>query len=204
MVFAGCQGGGHAMPDAPVVGTTDGSQQSLGLSVTWDAQPALPGTVSDKLTVSSASFQVNHFQVVADSGNAIRSRYLLEWRQGVAPAQEMFPDATAGVYSKVSLATGGTLVDYAYEIQGTWSDGKVTKQFKIEDDLPITIQLDCDLVLSGAGSAAIAIRVNLGDPLNVIDFKDVIDDPIEISPTSNLLLLQAFRDRLPHGFKTDD
>lgn len=205
MVFTGCQAGGSVMPDTPV-GTTDGSQHGLGMFVSWNARPALPGMVSDKLTISEATFQLNHFQIVADSGNSMRSKYLLAWSAGMAPSQEMFPDATAGVYSKASLDLGGSLVGYAYRIRVTWNDDKGPKPFEIVDVVPLTIVLDCNQVLAAAGSAEIAIKVDLRNALNNINFKDLEDEDgtIEINNTHNMGALQAFRTHLNDAFKSDD
>jgi hypothetical protein len=205
MVFAGCQNGGSAMPDTPV-GTDDGSQHGLGMFVSWNANPALPGMLSDKLSVSDATFQLNHFQVVADSGGSMHSKYLLAWSAGMAPAKEMFPDATAGVYSKASLDLGGNLASFAYQIHGIWSDDKGPKPFTIEDSVPLTISIDCNKLLPAAGSAEIAIKFDLGDPLGTVSFKDLEDEdgPIEITGQSNQLVLAVFRARLPHAFKSDN
>lgn len=204
MVFAGCHNGGSAMPDTPA-GTDDGSQHGLGMFVSWNAQPALPGPLTDKITISEATFQLNHFQIVADSGNSMHSRYLLAWSSGMTPSQEMFPNATAGVYSKASLDLGGTLVNYAYRIRGTWTDDKGPKPFEIADDQPFMIVLDCNKMLAAAGSAEIVIRIDLRNALGSIT-KDLEDDdgPIEISNRNNMAALQAFRGHLQDAFKTGD
>jgi hypothetical protein len=205
MVFAACQPGSAPMPDTPG-GTDDGSPHGLGMFVSWNADPGLPGTLTDKLSVSEATFQLNHFQIVADSGGSMHSKYLLAWSSGMAPPQEVFHDATAGVYSKASLDMGGSLAAFAYQIRGVWNDDKGPKSFLIEDDIPITVVIDCNKMLSAAGSAEIMIRVDLRDPLGTIAFHDLEDEdgPIEISNQNNAGLLPAFRDRLPHAFKSDE
>jgi hypothetical protein len=206
MVLASCQAGNSVMPDTPVGGTDDGPQHGQGMFVSWHADPGLPGTLTDKLSVSEASFQLDHFQIVADSGTSMHSRYLVAWTAAMTPQQEVFHDATAGVYSKASLDLGGSLVNYAYQINGVWNDGKGPRPFHIVDRLPLTILIDCNKTLTAAGSAEIVIRLDLSDPLNVVRFKDLEDEsnPIEISVDENPLALQAFRDRLSHGFNTDD
>jgi hypothetical protein len=207
IVFAGCQNGGAATPDTPA-GTDDGSQHGLGMFVSWNARPALPGMVSDKLTISEATFQLNHFQIVADSGGAMHSRYLLSWSAGMAPATEVFHDAPAGVYSKATLDIGGTLLDHAYEIRGIWTDDKgASWTYKIEDESPITITIDCNQTLTGAGMAEIAIEVDLRDALGAISFKGLStddDSSIEISKHENQPALAAFRAKLQDAFKSDD
>jgi hypothetical protein len=117
----------------------------------------------------------------------------------------MFPNATAGVYSKASLDLGGTLVNYAYRIRGTWTDDKGPKPFEIADDQPFMIVLDCNKMLAAAGSAEIVIRIDLRNALGSIT-KDLEDDdgPIEISNRNNMAALQAFRGHLQDAFKTGD
>jgi len=205
MVLTGCQAGGSAMPDTPG-GTDDGMRPGPGMFVSWKANPALPGDVTDKLTVSEATFQLNHFQIVADSGGSMHSKYLLSWSQGTTPALEVFHDATPGVYSKASLDMGGSLVAFAYRIRGVWTDDRGAKPYKIEDDVPLTVQIDCNQTLPAAGSAEIDLEVDLRDPLGVVSFKDLDDQdgPIEISRDQNAAVLQAFRDRLLHAFKADE
>jgi len=76
LVFAGCHVGSAAQLDAPDK-PGDGAQHSLGMFVRWRASPTLPGPLSDKLVVSDATFQLDHFQIVADAGSVTRSKYLL-------------------------------------------------------------------------------------------------------------------------------
>jgi hypothetical protein len=206
MVFAGCQSGGTAMPDTPE-GTHDGQGPQLGMFVSWNAQPALPGPLTDKITVSEATFQLNHFQIVADSGNSMHSRYLLAWSSGMAPSQEAFHDATAGVYSQASLDLGGTLVNYAYRIRGMWAGDKAPRPFEIRDDQPLTVTIDCNKMLAAAGWTDIAITVDLRGALGSINFKDLEDEEglIEITNQgSHMGALQAFRGHLQDAFKSQD
>lgn len=177
------------------------------MSVRWRANPELPGSVSDKLIVSSATFQINHFQIVADSGSAMHSKYLLTWAPGEGPAIEEFQQAPAGVYSKAAIDLGGSLAPFSYQIRGTWTDdGREPKSFTIEDSAPLSLQVDCNTVLSVPGSAQIDIKVDLGDPLSMVTFKDLGEDggPIMISSQMNMALLQQFRTRLPHAFQSEE
>jgi hypothetical protein len=204
VVLAGCQNGGSVMPDTPE-GTHDGQDPGLGMVVSWTAQPALPGPLTDKIIVSEATFQLNHFQVVADSGNSMHSRYLLAWNSETAPSQEMFPNATAGLYSQASLDLGGTLVSYAYRIRGVWTDDRGAKPFVIADDVPLTVVLDCNKVLVAGGTADIVIKVDLRSPFGSVS-KDLEDDggPIEITNQSNTGALQVFRNHLQDAFKSEN
>src|SRR6185503_9192221 len=129
MVFAGCHIGGSVSPDAPDDGPgpgSDGSNSGLGMSVTWHADPALPGMVTSEIVVTEATFQIDHFEVVGDAGvdgRTTHSRYLLAWDSSHKPGKESFPQAPVGVYSKVNLVMSvGSLSENLYEIRGTWTD----------------------------------------------------------------------------------
>src|SRR5437773_8583515 len=71
LVFAACHADGgmspgvDASPDGPPV-DTDGPPSALGLWITWRADPALPGDVDGKLTVTDATFQMDRLQVLGD------------------------------------------------------------------------------------------------------------------------------------------
>jgi hypothetical protein len=203
VVFAACHSGGMAGPDASAGG--DVSDQGLGIFVAWDASPPLPGPVSDKITVTDVSFQLKSFQLVADAGGGTHTKYFLTWSSLSEPSVDAFPDAPAGVYSKVSLDMGGTLVDYAYQVRGTWKDdGNEPKQFLIEDHAPFTVDLDCHKVLMAAGSAKLAVRMDLRDTLNGIDFDRLEEhDDMLVLDNGNALQLGPFRDRLQHAFDID-
>jgi hypothetical protein len=192
IVLAGCPGQSPVMPDSGME-PDSGSQPNAGLSVTWSAHPELPGKVGDNVTISE--------------GPATHSRYLLGWGPDGAPAKEQFKNAPPGMYSRVQISLGGGLAAYSYRIIGTWSDERnQPKPFRIEDTSMISIPLTCNATLSVPGSAEIEIKIDLGDPLGKINFKDLEDEdgPIMISGNANTASLQEFRDRLPHAFKGND
>jgi hypothetical protein len=172
--------------------------------VTWKADPAIPGTLSDKLTVSDATFQIDHLQIVADAGNVMRTKYLLAWDSTSTPKEDAFPDAPPGMYSKVTLAMiPGGMGSYAYQIHGTWKDSGQTKNFEIRDSAALSIGFDCNEMLAAAGSATIAIKLDLRDALNGIDFRNVDEEDgvLELNDGQELF---AFRGRLMNAFKLDD
>jgi hypothetical protein len=205
VIFTACHGGGMEAPDASA-GDADGSDHGLGILVAWQASPALPGALNDKITISDVSFQLKNFQLLADAGGATHAKYLLTWSSLTEPPQDSFPDAPAGVYSKVSLDMGGTLVDYAYQLHGTWKDdGNEARQFLIEDHAPFTVDLDCHKVLVAAGSAELAVRIDLRDALNGVDFDRVEEqDNVLVLDNGNAPQLGLFRDRLQRAFKIGD
>jgi hypothetical protein len=200
VVFAACHPGGMEGPDASAGG--DGSDQGLGIFVAWEASPPLPGPVSDKITVTDVSFQLKSLQLVADAGGGTHTKYFLTWSSLSEPPVDAFPDAPAGVYSKVSLDMGGTLIDYAYQVRGIWKgDGDGPKQFLIEDHAPFTVDLDCHKVLMAAGSAKLAVRIDLRDTLNGIGFDQLDEhDNMLVLDNGNVLEMGPFRDRLQRAF----
>lgn len=192
-------------PDSAVV--PDGPATSLGMSVTWSAAPAVPGSVTDKITVLDANFQVDHLQLLSDAGaddRTTHSHYQLRWNASTAPAQDAFPDAPVAVYQKISLdAKQGFPLPYAYQIQGLWRDEEdEVKPFKIMDGAALSIPIECSVTLAAGGKVTIAIRLDLRDALNGIDWKNVNEQ-------GGMLMLNGkqlgdFHDRLTHAFKLDD
>lgn len=205
LVVVGCHVESPVVPDAPT--EPDGPPRALGMFVTWTAKPALPGPVGDKLTVTEATFQLEHLQLVSDAGadnRTTRSRYQLAWDASGAPPQETFPDAPAAVYQRILLdMRSDVLPPYTYEIQGTWQDDQDVKPFRIVDKAMVEIPIDCSVTLAPGGSVSIALRVDLKDALEGIDFKSVQED------NGVLLLstgpqLQGVRDQLAQAFQLDD
>lgn len=204
ILLMGCHTGGVVVPDTPGE-PGDGSQHGLGMFVDWRANPSLPGTLTDELTVSEAMFQVDHFQILADAGNVTRSRYLLTWEAETNPPQDIFPDAPPGVYSKVALVMmGGNLGEDAFRIRGTWRDNGITIPFEVSDINQLSISLDCDETLPAGGSASVAIRLDLRDAISGIDFTSLgLDDDgvLELKDGPGLI---TFRSRLQQAFTLDN
>jgi hypothetical protein len=200
LVIAGCDFSSSAGPDGP----GDDEQHGLGMFVNWNASPMLPGDLTDKLTVSSATFQLDHFQIVADAGSVTRTKYLLSWDEEGAPKRDEFPDAPPGVYSKIALVLmGGNFGEYSYQIRGTWRDSSSTKNFEIRDQGQLSISLDCDEVLAAAGSATVAIKIDLRDAISEIDFTNV-DEEEGTLQVHDGTELAGFRSRLPGAFRLDN
>ena len=210
MVFAACHvGGGVVDPDAAGDGNgagSDGPNPALGMFVSWRADPALPGAVTDKITVTSATFQIDRLEVVGDAGvdaRTTRSKYLLSWDASGKPSQERFPLAPVGVYSRINLVMAvGNLSEDLYEIRGTWTDtGASPKSFRIRDrGLSLSSQVDCNKTLSAAGTATITLRLNLENALNGINFKMLEEEEGELDLRDGPQLL-AFRMRLREAFE---
>lgn len=186
----------------------DGLAPSLGMSVTWDASPALPGSVTDKVAVTVASFQIDHLQLLSDAGadeHTTRSSYQLRWDSHMTPSKEVFPDAPVAVYQRISLdVRPGFQAPFAYEIDGTWrEDGEDPKPFKIIDTMALSIPIDCSVALPVGGMGSVAIRVDLRDALSNVDFTRVSEqDGVRLLAGGPELT--NFHSRLTHAFKLDD
>ena len=213
MVFAACHfDGGTVNPDAPGDGSgggSDGANPALGMFVTWRADPALPGAVTDKIAVTEATFQIDHLEVVGDAGvdsRTTHARYLVAWDAGTKPGQESFPQAPVGVYSKINVVMSvGNLSENIYEIRGTWTDtGMPARSFRIRDrGMALSISVDCDETLPAAGTARMALKLDLRNALESINFKMLADEDDEIDVRDGPQLMM-FRARLRDAFKVEE
>jgi hypothetical protein len=204
-MFAGCHTGGVVGVDAPD-GPGDDAAPQLGITISWRADPPVPGPLTDKITVSDATFQLDHLQVTADSGStATTKRSELLWNASQMPRQDAFPSAPVGVYSRVSVAMiGGGLGEHTYEIHGTWTDSGETTPFVIEDNMPLIFGMDCSATLTAGGRLTMRIDLDLKDAVNGINFKALArpgQGVIEIKGGPELMM---FRERLKDAFKVED
>jgi len=203
LVLAACNVGGPAAPDAPGKPGEDAPHPSLGMFVNWTASPMLPGMLADKIYVTEATFHLDHLQIVADSGSSTHTKYLLVWGEDGPPKPDIFPDAPPGVYSKITLSMmGGSFGNDAFEIRGMWQTIGPPKNFLIRDDRPLNLSIDCNTTLAAAGSAMIAIKVDLKDAISKIPFPNLDDE-------NGVLILKDkelsdFRGRLQGAFELDD
>lgn len=186
LVFAGCGNPGtQIMPDgAPV---HDGPPRVGGLTVSWDAQPGLPGEVNSKFTVTEATFQLEYLQVESDVGPAEKtthSKFQVRWADGAAPDQDVFPDAPAATYRSVLIGMRSAPGQPAYQIKGNWEDdeegggtgagGTGSRPFRITDNVSsLMLQLPCQKTLPAGGAIAISVKVDLKQVLDNLDFKNI-------------------------------
>jgi hypothetical protein len=203
ILLGACHTGSVPAADAPGE-PGDDAQHALGLFVRWQANPAIPGPLTDKITVSEVTFQIDHFQILADAGSVMHSKYLLGWDATTKPQLDTFPDAPPGVYSKIAVVmTGGIVDDDVYKIHGTWLDGTTPRDFEVRDVLPFSVSLDCSATLVAAGSTTIALKVDLKDALEGIDFTSLeVDDGV--STLHDGQALNDFRNRLQKAFTLDN
>jgi hypothetical protein len=207
LVVAGCHfEGGTMSPDSATEPDVP-PQGGLGVSLSWNASPALPGPVTDKVTVTDATFELERLQLVSDAGadgRTTRSRYQLVWNAAMTPPRESFPDAPVAVYQRISVdLRPDILPPSAYQIQGVWRDEDELKPFRVADPAMLDIPIDCSVSLPAGGSVSIAVKVDLRDALNSIDFRTVPE-------INGVLLLSGgpqlgmFRNKLLRSFSSDD
>jgi hypothetical protein len=199
LVLVGCHGVGSVTPDAST--EPDVPPRSQGLTVTWRAQPIVPGMISDKITVNDAVFQLEHLQLVSDAGGTTHSRLQLEWGSQEEPADEEFPEAPVAHYQQILLdmrSDARPPFSYTYQIQGTWQDDEDSGQFRIADPMTLEVPVACDVMLPASGSVTVAIRLDLRNALNEITFKSL---PLDNEGVRVLLggpQLADLRDQLIH------
>ena len=202
LVIAACHEGGTAVTDGPT--GTDGTMIAPGLYVAWKA--ALPGALTERITVSEVTFDVERFEVLGDStGGTSRSRFELTWSSSATPEDEVFRDAPPGVYSQIALTLGGGFSQDAYEIRGTWRNGSgEARRFKIEDRQALRMSLELSETLAAGGAATIGIEVELTDAIAEIDFRDLDEDDGVLELKTGHPQMQGFRSRLQRAFRLDD
>ena len=211
LVVVACHVDNVVAPDATI--DADGHPQPIGMFVTWSARPALPGPVSDKITVTEANFWLEHLQLISDAGaddRTTRSRYGISWDAASQPSQEMFPAAPAAVYQRILLDMRADVAPpYSYEIRGTvdvggggGGSGTNTKPFRIVDRLMLEIPISCSVSLAAGTSVAVGIRVDLRSALGSINWRDADDDHGTLVLTTQQIL--GLHSQLEDAFELDD
>jgi hypothetical protein len=216
-MFTGCQSVGTVTPDAPGDSATtdpDGTQLTPGMFVTWKAQPPVPGPLTSDVSLSAATFQVSHLQVVGDAGpgdeRTTRSRYLITWNNLGHPALDAFPSAPVGVYSQMTIDLAvGVYAPYAYQLEGTWrrrsgpGSGGADQPFRIIDRQGLSTAVDCAATLGAGGNAMLTIDLELEDALGGVDFEDLdVVGGVLVLDTFDRQM-PAFRDRMRRAFRSD-
>jgi len=196
LVLVGCHGAGSVTPDAST--EPDVPPRAQGLTVTWSARPSVPGMITDKIMVTDAVFQLEHLQLVSDAGGPTHARLQLEWGADGSPAEEEFPEAAAAHYQQILLDMRSDFrPPYAYQIQGTWQDDEDSGQFRITDPNILEVPVSCDVMLQASGSVTVAVRLDLRNVFNGINFKNLpMDDGVRVLTGGPQLL--GVRDQLTH------
>ncbi len=184
LVLVGCSPGN---PVLPVDGSTvpDAPPRMQGMTVTWNAQPSLPGMVTSNALVTDATFQLEHLQLVSDAGGTTHQRVQLEWSSDGVPPDEVFSDAPVARYQQIFLdmrSDAHPPFSYSYQIEGMWMDNSGNaRPFRISDGAVLDISIACDVVLPANGLVTVPVRIDLSNALNGIDFKSLPKDDQGVS-----------------------
>lgn len=180
LVLAACgdsPGGGTPTSDAAASldgATSSDAQPSPGLTVTWDAQPSIPGPFGSGVSISSATFKLARLEVIGDTGSTVETtetNFMVAWSATQFPFPISFPLAQPGLYSKVSLQIDGGGAAPSYEILGTVVIGGSTEPFKITDTAVLQADIDgYDISLMAGRSKEVPIHVDLQDVLGSVNF----------------------------------
>jgi len=204
LVLVGCSPGNTVMP---VDGSTepDVPPRAQGLTVTWNAQPSLPGMINNNVMVTDAVFQLEHLQLLSDAGGITHTRIQLEWNADGQPSDEVFSDAPVARYQQILLDMRSDVhppFSYAYQIQGMWTDDNSSnaRPFRISDSVVLDIPVACDVALPANGAVTVAVRIDLRDALGGINFKNlqvesgvlVLDGGPALNPVRDDLVRQTF------------
>lgn len=181
LAVAACGGdsGGDPQPSPDAAHSLDAASASdapaqTGLTVTWMAQPALPGPFANNVIVSAVKLELARVEVIGDAGSTTGTTTMdLEaiWASSGPPFPITFFNAPPGLYSKISLRIDGNVVAPSYEILGSVIINGTTEQFKISDTDVLLVDINGYSVgLSAGSSAELPIRVELQNALNQVSF----------------------------------
>lgn len=184
--------------------------------LSWGAQPSLPGALNDRLSVTAATFNIRHLQILGDAApgdsRTTHSNYTISWSAQGRPEREVFREAPVGVYSKITVELKTTPGASTYVIEGTWldddepgdDDEPEIRRFRIQDMGPVNIMLDCDQTLGAEVAAEVTIRLALLDALSSIDFRRLDEEDGVYVLKNPSLQLPMFRDRLARAFMINE
>jgi hypothetical protein len=198
--LAACHGSPTASPDAPGADAASG-----GLTVRFATRQHVPGDIGNGLTIGTATLQFATLALVGDSGagdpNTTQVNFAETWDTGEMPEEISFPDAPAGLYSKVGFEIDGFVVNDSIDIEGMVQVSGNTKAFEIHDRGLTPVSLDCHATLQPGGMTGLVIELDLANALGAIDFTQVPDlgGTLVVAPFDHQL--QGFREKLSESFR---
>ncbi|MBC7976719.1 MAG: hypothetical protein H7138_17230 [Myxococcales bacterium] len=188
----------------PLIDALDAKTEDVGLFITWQADPQLPGPVTSTVALSAATFRVDRFEVQSDAnGPTSRVRFPLIWNLEDKPAAETFPEAPPGLYSRISITLGGFFAN-SYELEGTWLDAGKARPFRISDFATVKATCETSKRLEAGGAARIALVLDLEEALAGVDFKRVREINGRLELANGDPQLPKFRERLRDAFHISD
>lgn len=157
-------------PDAPV-------GPGGGLVIAWEPRPALiPGPVDNRITLELVVMHLRDARVIGDAGagdpRTLAPMVDLRWATGAAPAELRFPDAPAGLYSRMSFELDRGAGTYAYELSGTVEVNEVVEPFVVRDRERLPVSFAYGIALPPGGTARVPVRVDLDAVVRALDFEN--------------------------------
>lgn len=204
-LLLGCHPGGV---DTPV----DSQLGPSGLRVVWSSTPETwPGDLGPGIQLEQARFALNSLRVVGDAGPGDPRTTIGNMEMGFAwdsgeqrPTDITFDDAPTGLYSQIAIVldrtnSGGN--NNSYELRGHVQIGSETVEYRIQDDRPLTFNVDVDETVSPGESAVIVLRINFQRAIASIDFSrlDIDDDRVELEDGDPQMA--TFRTKLVESFE---
>ena len=189
--------------------TPDTPSGQPGLNVAWHARPSsIPGQVTDKIMISSATFQAQLLRVVGDAGpgdfRTTVAQPNLAWSSGMTPPTITFSSAPTGLYSEVLLEIDGLLINNSFEIRGQIHRDSDNKdwQFFIHDrtdNVSISIQ-NINTTLNPGAMVTIPIRVDFEHALTSINYDQLQVDNNTLDLDDSDSQMDNFRHALEESF----
>jgi len=154
--------------------SSDGPSQQSGLTVTWAAQPAIPGSFATNVVIDSVKLKIARLEVIGDTGsttNTTTTDFDAIWSMTGGPFPIPFFFAQPGLYSRVSLQIDGKLMAPSYEVTGSVLIGSTNEMFTITDTAALPVDVSGYSVALMAGQAEdVPIRVDMQPVINAVDF----------------------------------
>jgi hypothetical protein len=205
--LVGCGKGTPEGPDA----APDTPSGPPGLNVAWHARPSsIPGAVTDKIMISSATFRPQLLRVIGDAGpgdfRTTVAQPNLAWSAGVTPPTITFSSAPTGLYSEVLVEVDGLFIDYSYEIHGQIHRDSDNKDwpFEIHDRNNLEVSItNVGTTLNPGANVTITIRVDFEHALTSVNYDQLTVDGSNLELDTNDSQMDSFRHALEESFSID-
>jgi hypothetical protein len=173
-LVAACGSPINVTPDAPADADVDAPQSSgTGLSLAFRMTPPVPGTVFPGVTLDSVELSIKDLRLTGDAApgdDRTRAAYLaIAWRQDHQPFPATFPQAPAGLYSKIAFKLENDSGD-AFRMRGTVMWDGSPHAYEISDDGNMSVDVPMSVVLPAGGSVTDTLQVRMLGVMAGIDW----------------------------------
>ena len=201
--LAACHVGESLTPDGS--SGSDSSASQKGLNVTWQANPAIPGSAGSGIDIQTASFQIDSLRVIGDAGDTLTTKLFfdLTWKDTAKPETINFDNAPSGLYSRVSLVADGHIVQDSYKITGHVNYGSNSDDFEIHDRNPLNVSLNISDMLQPGKSLTVKLELDLAAALQSVDYSMLQKDDGKLDLDTSDPQMPAFRTKLVQSFKVE-